>query len=187
MSKQAAVEPVRLSTNCIVDGVFIRAGEALPFEREEDLPPNLKAVAAAGEAEFLPKPVRDIYAPQPPSRGGNVQWMDAEDALVAEMNAPLPEETSAALEAAHSGYIEKLKAQKAFGQAAADAVFERATQRETEVETQYFVKRGGEFGKVQNCQLKPGEPCFVKRPNGQYEVSGYTDSDCRPPDSEITL
>ena len=33
--------------------------------------------------------------------------------------------------------------------------------------TRYFVRRGGEWAKVQNAKLRPGETVFVKRENGE--------------------
>ena len=83
-------EPVVLSTNCIVDGKFVPAGEPVPFEREEDLPENLRPLVATGDE---PPPFhhseRNIYDQQPgPEPGGAVfpatggaQWVHRQAGL----------------------------------------------------------------------------------------------------------
>ena len=99
----------------------------------------------------------------------------------------LPAETEEALQAEHELRSAKAKVQLAYNQKLTDAAYEAAAKQAAETETQYFVKRGGEWGKVQNAKLKPGETCFVKRPNGEYEASGYVNAEGEPPDSEIYL
>jgi hypothetical protein len=48
-TKQPPAAPIVLSTNAICDGKFIPAGEPVPYECVEDLPPNLKGLVATGE------------------------------------------------------------------------------------------------------------------------------------------
>ncbi len=53
MSKQAEppAAPIRISTNTILNGRFINAGEPLPVERIEDLPEPLRPLVVTGEPE----------------------------------------------------------------------------------------------------------------------------------------
>jgi hypothetical protein len=183
---------LRLSTNCIVNGKFIPAGSPVPFATEADLPPNLKGLVATGDEEFYDPSDRNLYFGDPRGRSrarqllSNVLWQDQVES--AELEArKLPAETQAALEDEHTLRIARLKAQAEYNQGLSDAAYEAASKQAAETETEYYVKRGGEWGKVQNARLRPGEPCFVKRPNGQYEVSGYIDANGEPPDSEIYL
>ena len=190
-SSQQPAEPIRLSTNCIVDGIFIRAGDPTPYVREEDLPENLRPLVATGDEEPPYHPSeRNIYFGSAGARGrarrvlSNVQWQETlEAAALAEQ--VLPAEAEEALQAEHDLRIGKAKAQAEFNRAAADAAYEAASKQAAETVTQYFVRRGGEFARVERARLKPGEATFVKRPNGEYEASGFVNAEGEPPDPEI--
>jgi hypothetical protein len=190
MSKQPpAAEPIRLSTNCIVAGKFIPAGEPVPYEREEDLPPNLRGLVATGEEPVPFSPAeRDFYGPGLRRHAreikGNVAWQDwcEENA-----NPPLREDVRAVLEDEHARRIEKLKAQALVNQGMADAVYAVAQAEAETKATEYFVRRGGAWGRVENAKLRPGETVFVKRENGQMEAAGTIDSRGQPPEQEIRL
>jgi hypothetical protein len=43
--------PIRISTNAIIGNKFYNRGEPLPFERVEDLPPNLRPLVLTTEVE----------------------------------------------------------------------------------------------------------------------------------------
>ena len=70
------------------------------------------------------------------------------------------EDVAAALEAEHDLHIGKALAQARYNQAAVDAAYEGAAQREEEARAQYFVRRGGEWARVQNAtkQVRLGCP-----------------------------
>jgi hypothetical protein len=185
--------PVVLSTGAIIDGVYFAAGQTLPYTAEHEVPENLRPHILT-DADELPVPVvRNVYAHmQTPEQQravqecrGNIQLQTdwAEDAAIAE--AKLPPETEAVLRdtAERNAALEKAKLKAK--QDAVDNAYEAAAQHAEEVQTQYFVRRGGAWGKVQNCQLRPGETCFVKRENGEYEASGFIDSTGSPPPPEI--
>ena len=156
-----------LSCNTIFEGKFIAAGTVTPYKCEADLPESLKPfVADEGETFYAPAD-RDLYAHPDPRIQPD----------------PLPPETQAELEAAHIRRMSLLMARAEGVQNEVDAVYERA-EAKAKV-TRYFVRRGGNWGAVQNANLKPGEPVFVKRPNGEMEVSGYIDSKGDWPDPEI--
>jgi len=197
--------PVVLSTNAICDGKFIPAGEPVPYERVEDLPPNLRPLVATGDEEFYSHSERLIYNQQPPEpgpvvfqqTGGGSQWQARRVAAglhqqawaeeQAEAANALPAETEEALEAAHAKHSALAKAQIQFNRDQVDAAYERAAQEAESRTVQLFVKRGGDFGRVERARLKPGEPVFVRRENGQYEVVGEIDSRGQPPDQEVIL
>ena len=179
-----------LSTAAIVDGVYFRAGEPVPYAREADPPPNLKAVVATGEEEPAFSPAeRDIYSPHLAREArriqGNIQLQDwAEQEAEAD---PLPEDVKEVLEDEHSRRIEKLRAQMAFNQGATDGAYAQAAAAAAAKETHFYVRRGGAWGHVERAKLKPGETVFVKRPNGEMEAAGIIDANGEPPPSEIYL
>jgi hypothetical protein len=190
-TKQPPAEPVRLSTNCIVDGVFIPAGEPVPYASEEDLPANLKPLVATGEEPVPFSPAeRDFYRPELRRQAGrvlgNVQWQNAAE-REAEQAQQLPPETQAELEDAHSRRIALLKAQGEYAAGFTDAAYAQAQAEAETKATEYFVRRGGAWGRVENAKLKPGETVFVKRENGQMEAAGTIDSRGQPPPPEIIL
>ena len=186
-------EPIVLTTNCIVDGVFIPAGDPVPYTSEKDLPETLRPLVALGDEEPPYHPAeRNIYFGSPAGRGqarrilGNVLLQD--NVETAELAAQaLPAETEEALQAAHDKASALAKAQLAGRAEQTDGIYEAAAQQAAATETQFYVRRGGEWGKVQNAKLRPGETCFVKRPNGEYEASGYVNAEGEPPDPEIYL
>ena len=49
--------PIRISTNAIIRNKFNNRGEPLPFERVEDLPPNLRPLVVTGEPEEDEEPI----------------------------------------------------------------------------------------------------------------------------------
>ena len=53
-TEQPPAEPIRLSVAAIIDGLYFRAGSAVPFETESDVPPNLKPYVITGKLPRLP-------------------------------------------------------------------------------------------------------------------------------------
>jgi hypothetical protein len=79
MRKQAEApgKAIRLSTNTILNGKFVNAGEPLPVSRIEDLPPNLKPLVVTGDLELeepegysLRRHRRQPARPAAPAQGG---------------------------------------------------------------------------------------------------------------------
>ena len=96
---------------------------------------------------------------------------------------PLREDVAAALQDSHDIAIGRAKAQAEYSQGLVDAAHAAAQPAEP---PQLFVRRGGEWGRVQNAKLKPGEHVFVKRPNGEMEAVGVVDATGGLPPEEIT-
>ena len=190
--KQQPAEPIRLRTAAIIDGAYYREGEPLPFVSENEVPPNLRHLIASDADAEGPPPFdpaeRNFYSPhlrrQARAVRGNIQFQDWAEQEV-EAAGKLPPETEEALQAAHDKAIGLVKAQAKFNQEAADNAYESAVRQAEEVQTQYFVRRGGEMARVERAKLKPGETCFVKRPNGEYEASGFIDANGTWPEPEI--
>jgi hypothetical protein len=195
--------PVVLSANVLVDGKFISAGSETPFS-EATLPEHLRQYLATGQEDFYSPSQRNIYGGQPPApdvgfvyqplsggqwrrQAGQVANVVQEQDQAAEAAAAneLPEEVKEVLQAEHDLRIGKARAQMKVNQDASANAYEAAAQRAEEVQTQYFVRRGGAWGKVQNCQLRPGETVFVKRENGQMEAAGTVNAAGEPPPSEF--
>jgi hypothetical protein len=180
-------EPIRLTTACVINGRYYRAGEPLPFANESEVPPNLAHLIGEPEVPWHPCE-RDYYSPeirrQAAQVRGNVQWQDAAE-VEAEAAQQLPPEVKEVLEEEYSRRIQKLKAQKAYDQSVADDIYAAAEAQAAAKESRYFVKRGGEFARVERAKLKPGETCFVKRENGEYEAAGLIDAAGAPPPPEI--
>ena len=99
------------------------------------------------------------------------------------MNRPLPEETRLALEDAHAKNIGLQMAQAEANHRFMDSAYEAAAR--TAEPPQLYVRRGGAWGKVQNCKLRPGEFVFVVRPTGEYETIGVVNSSGEPPPPEF--
>ena len=197
-------EPVVLSVDLIDSGKLYRAGEPTPFT-EASLPAHLKQYIATGQEDFFHPRERDFYNnPRPDCgvvyqpTGSDSQWTRrqarqvasvAQEQLYAEQEAEaagqLPKETQEALEDAHSKHSALMKAQMAYNQRATDIAYEQAAAEAAAKESQFYVRRGGAWGKVQNCRLRPGETVFVKRENGQMEAAGCVDSTGSPPPSEV--
>jgi hypothetical protein len=196
--------PVVLSANCIADGRFIPAGSETPFT-EATLPEHLRQYLASGDEDFYTPAQRDIYhgqpGPEPPFFFQGVssgQWVQRQASRTAagmqeqiwaeaemEREHALPKETLEVLQTKHDEHIALLKARGAYAQKLTDAAYEQAAAEAAAKESQYYVRRGGAWGKVQNCQLRPGETTFVRRPNGEFEASGFIDSTGEPLSSAI--
>ena len=78
-------DPIKLRTAAIIDGVYYRAGEVLPYTAESELPENLRPLVATGEEEAPFDPAeRDFYRPNLRREArrilGNVQWQDQAEA-----------------------------------------------------------------------------------------------------------
>ena len=182
--------PVILRENCIVNGVFIRAGEVTPYEREEDLPESLKGLVADGSEEPYSPADRDIYRPELRREAravlGNCLYQESAEDFVARENQ-LPPETEAALADAHALHIAKVKAQLLVDQHFVEAAELRAA-AEAEAKTPKFhVKRGAIFVSVEKAKLVPAEPVLVQRPNKEWECVGYVDAAGGLPDEEIHI
>jgi hypothetical protein len=106
------------------------------------------------------------------------------EAAEAQADQPLRPDIAGALEAAHEQSISARKAQAEYHHALADAAYEQAAAAAEPV--QYYVKRGGEWGRVQNSKPKPGETVYVRREN-EMEAVGVVDSRGEPPPPEIQL
>ena len=102
----------------------------------------------------------------------------------AEAAGKLPPETEAALQDAHDKASALAKAQIQFNRDQTDAAYESAAQEAEGRAVQFFVKRGGEMGKVQNARLKPGEKCFM-RDGDEWVFAGFIDSNGEPPPQPI--
>jgi hypothetical protein len=197
--------PVVLSANCIADGRFIPAGSETPFT-EETLPPHLREYLARGDEDFFTHASRNIYNQQPGPEPGPVFYQATggaqfvrrqasraargmEEQVMAEewANEPLPVETQEALADIHDRASALAKAQIQFNRDQADIAYEQAEAEAAakEARQQLYVRRGGEFGRVERARLKPGEPVFVKRENGEMEAVGIIDSRGEPPEPEI--
>jgi hypothetical protein len=128
-------DPVRITTGTIISGVYYRAFETLPFERESDLPPNLRALVSTdpeAEAEAFHPSERDFYRPELRRQArqvrSNVQWQAwAEEQ--AEQAQALPPDVEEVLQAEHDKRIAKLKAEMAYNQGATDAAYAQAARR----------------------------------------------------------
>lgn len=182
---------VVLRENCIIGGQFFAAGEALPFEREEDLPAALKPLVATGTEEVPPfdPAERNIYdLPRHlrrQVRGIQSAWDFqhlAEEQAVADQK--LPAETQEVLETAHAAHIAKLKAQAEYNAKLSDAIYENAVQEAEGRTVQFFVKRGGEMACTERAKLKPGEKCFM-REGDEWVFVGFIDSTGEPPPQPI--
>ena len=99
---------------------------------------------------------------------------------------PLPEDVQAALEAEHELRIGAALKQAEYSQGLSDAVYAQAAEAAAAKATQYYVRRGGALGKVQNSKLKPGETVFAKHENGEMEAVGVVDATGGLPPQELT-
>jgi hypothetical protein len=79
----------------------------------------------------------------------------------------LREDVAAALEDAHDIAVGRAKAQAQYNQAAVDGAYAAAQPAEPR---RLFVKRGGAWGHVERCRLKPGELIFTRTPAGDSWV-----------------
>jgi hypothetical protein len=173
-----------LTVNSVIGGVFFPAGSALPFGSENDLPTALRPFIASEAAPPLPPPQRNIYD-LPLSLRRQVHRLEKGIALreAAEEVAsePLPPETAAALQASHELYVGAALKQAELSAQRADDTYKQLEAEAAAKVTQFYVRRGGAWEKVQNSKLKPGETVFVKRENGEMEAAGVIDSRGEPP------
>jgi hypothetical protein len=201
---EKSAEPIRLTTAAVIDGVYFAAGQTLPYEREEDLPPNLKGLVATGQEDFFHPREIDFYNnPRPDCgvvyqpTGSDSQWTRRQARQVAsvaleqdwaaeqlEREHALPKETQQALEDIHSKDAALGKAELQFARDQVDAAYEAAAQAAEP--PSLFVKRGGMWAKTQNAKLRPGETVFTKQPNGEMWAAGIIDAEGQPPPQEIT-
>lgn len=160
----------------------------MPFGSESDLPESLKPFIATAEAP-PPEPVeRNIYSSWRAARqvdrlAKGIALQEAAEEIASE---PLPEDVQAALEAEHNIAIGRAKAEAEYRQGLADATYKQIEEEAAAKVTQYFVRRGGEWARVQNARLKPGETAFVRRENGQMEAAGTVNAAGEPPPAEVT-
>jgi hypothetical protein len=66
-----------------------------------------------------------------------------------------------------------------------DGLYKQLEEEAAAKVAQLYVRRGGEWGRVQNSKLKIGEHVFVRRENGQMESVGVVDSNGGLPPQEI--
>ena len=188
MPKQPPAAEIRLSTACIIAGTYYRAGEVLPFAREEDLPENLRPLVGVPGVEAFDPCERDYYSPELRRHAaqirGNVQWQATAEEL-AEQEQRLPPEVQEVLEDKHSRRTEKLRAQMAYNKSATDAVYEAASAEAAAQEIKFFVRRGGEMAAAERARLKPGEKCFMRQ-GDDWVFAGVINSNGEPPPQPIT-
>ena len=91
----------------------------------------------------------------------------------------------AALEDAHALHVAKVKAQMLVNQYSTDSVVARAEAEATARIIQFYVKRGGEFARVERAKLRPGEQCFTRQ-GDEWVYAGVIDSRGEPPPQPIT-
>ena len=182
--------PVILRENCIVNGVFIRAGEVTPYEREEDLPESLKGLVADGSEEPYSPADRDIYRPELRREAttvlGNV-YIRSLPKLLWRVKINCRQKRRQLWQTRMRLHIAKVKAQLLVDQHFVEAAELRAA-GEAEAKTPKFhVKRGAIFVSVEKAKLVPAEPVLVQRPNKEWECVGYVDAAGGLPDEEIHI
>ena len=116
------------------------------------------------------------------------EWAE-EEAL---RQGELPKETLEALQAAHDTQIGIALATAASAERTRNAgitAAQEAAAREAEPAKPlaFFVRRGGEWGRIERSKLKPGEHVFTKRPNGQMQTVGVVDAIGQAPPEEMIL
>ena len=177
--------PVILTANCIVNGQFIRAGDPTPYTSEEDLPAAMRPFVATGDEVPFDPGERDLYDWSPGQRR-QIRRLEKHAAHqeFAEQVAsePLRPDVQAALEASHELHIGAALKQAEVNQRLRDAAYEAAQPAEPR---QLFVRRGGAWGHVERCRLKPGALIFARTPAGEFEVVGRTNSNAEIP-NELT-
>jgi hypothetical protein len=178
-----------LTVNTVIDGKFYAAGDPLPFKDESAVPVSLRPFLASEAAPPSEPPTRNIYdlplALRRQVRG--LELAAAEKAWVEQQaSEPLPSDVAEALQDAHDRSVSITKAQLAYNLSAVDIVHEAAAEEAEAKTIQYFVKRGGEWARVQNARLKPGEQYFAKRAGG-WEYVGVINANGELPEQEIRL
>jgi hypothetical protein len=194
--------PIRISTNTILNGRFYNRGEPLPVASAADLPDNLKPlVVTEPEAEEEPNEPRGsfetgvVYEMTSDGRLGRAVRRQAavmeaaaqEDEWIEEqMDAPLPPQIAESLQEAHESSVARQAAQAAADTARADQASDAAAAASEP--PRLYVKRGSRhYAPADKARLKPGEPVYVRQPEGGLECIGTTDSKAELPDLPITL
>ena len=200
--KQQAVQ-IRLSTAAIIGGKYFAVGSVLPFEKEADVPPNLKEYILTGEPEddalgpetasFQPNTVYQLTSDGRMGRAVLRQatqvnavlqeqaWCEAQ----AEQERQLPEETAEALQAKHDERIAMLKAQASFDQKVIDAAH-AAAEEATPVAPPFHVKRGKFYVRADGTKLKPGEAIFLRfAEDGGWQAAGHVNSTGELPEAPL--
>ena len=188
MSEPNPAEPLMLSVNAIINGTFFSAGTPLPFGSESELPESLRPFLATAAAPPPEPPVRNIYDMSPlVRRQARRLEMHAAHQEFAEQVAsePLREDVAAVLEAEHDTAIGRAKAEAEYHQRLSDGIYKQLEEEAAAKVAQLYVRRGGEWGRVQNSKLKIGEHVFVRRENGQMESVGVVDATGGLPPQEI--
>ena len=191
-------EPVRLTEGCCHEGRYYPPGEPLPFASASEVPAPLRHLIVTDESEIPTKPVRNLYdgTPQPEPRyvyqsAGDmrgaqqiIQGWHASDEVVEIANQPLAPDVEEALQAAHDKYISKAKAQMQFNQDAIDNAHE-VVPTDSAPLIQSYVLRDDTFTRVEEVELLPAEPVFMRHHSGTFEIFGYVDSDGELPELPI--
>jgi hypothetical protein len=202
---------IRISDNTILAGKFYSRYEPLPVERVEDLPLILQPLVVSGPEPEGEEPddsqprnamfeMNTLYQVDPDGRLGRqlqrrVQRQVAEleaaaqeaDWIEEEISAAeLPASIAAELEDSHRADVERQKAQAAVDARRSDEASDAAA---TSLKPpQFFVRRGSRhYTPIGSARLKPGEPVFIRKPEGRFEFIGETDSKGSPPDVPITV
>jgi hypothetical protein len=203
MPKQAETPaPITLTCNTILDGRFIVAGEPLPCASEADVPETLRAyiVTDSTEAEEPDGPrgafeLNTLYQVTSDGRLGRrlqreVAQMEAENAreewIEEEASRPLPQEIVADLEDEHHKHVSLQAAQLGAAQVMSDSVADAA--QEAAEPPVLLVRRGvRHYARALSARLKPGEPVFIKEPDGSFQFIGTTDSKAQLPDLPVII
>ena len=190
MSEKATEQPsesIRFSVASIINGKYFAIDTPTRYTTESDVPENLRLYIGGIRDENQPHPSdRDIYMTPAARRAARGLEMAAAQQAWAEEIAsePLREDVRAALEAEHDLHIGKLLAQSQCNQDALDRLHESLAEAAEPLE--YFVRRGSVYTRVTNVRPRPGEPCFTKAGDGDWQVAGTIDSNGEPPPELIT-
>ena len=178
-------EPIRISANTIWDGKHYIAGEPLPFERLEDLPPNLRPYIAKPEEEEPEGPgeprgsyeLNTLYRVTDDNKMGRklrreVAQLNAqiaeEEWIEEQFNAPLREDIAQDLSEQHAARVALSAAQMESEARMADLTEEAA--REFASPT-VRVRRGSVWALAERAKLRPGEQVFIKL-DGEWKPVG---------------
>jgi hypothetical protein len=198
---------VRISDNTIIDGKFYARGEALPFDRAEDLPENLRPLVVTGEPEAeepsQPRGSFQLNTPYGVDEDGRLtralrRKVDREVAELEAKNAEnewleeqvatseLSPELAAALQEEHDAAIGHAKAQAAADANRSDELADSVIAAQEQ--PTLFVRRGTRhYANALKARLKPGEDVFIRQPDGHFHCVGTTDGHGELPDLPIEL
>jgi hypothetical protein len=199
---------IRLSTNAIWQNKFYVAGEALPFQRVEDMPENFKPLVVTGEPDpdqepneargafqlNVPYTVTDdnrlgrIHKRQVERQVAELQTANEEqDWIEEEVNsAELPTEVAQDLQAEHERDVDMQRAQMAADTARSDAASDAAAAAGA-VPTLYVRRGSRHYAPAATARLKAGENVFTRKPDGRLEYVGIVDGHGELPDLPIQL